>query len=279
MTERAYANGDLDKEPLGRPMLAALVFHGLLIGGGIGFALLQNLFPHHSWGGPSDGGAIAVQLVSNALPLPSDYKPNDNVLATEKPSDTPAPPAPRSKATVDETAIPIPVKADTAKKQADKRQEANNPAKPSPITPTGTSHSPQPVAKVDNKAQFGEQSSSQVQRAVQPANTTTIGPASVSSGGTKGFNYPWYVEGIVRKMQQNLNRGEVDTRTPHGTQSNILFTIRRDGSVMDAKMDKASGSQTLDRACIRAAQRVDTFGPLPSPNGDGPLIVSYHCDY
>ena len=29
----------------------------------------------------------------------------------------------------------------------------------------------------------------------------------------------------------------------------------------------------------RAARRVDTFGPLPSPPGDGNLNVSYYCDY
>jgi protein TonB len=81
-------------------------------------------------------------------------------------------------------------------------------------------------------------------------------------------------------MQQNLYRGEVDPRTPHGAQANILFTIRRDGTgAADVKIDKSSGSPTLDRACIRAEQRVDTFGPLPSPPSDGALVVSYHCDY
>jgi protein TonB len=117
-----------------------------------------------------------------------------------------------------------------------------------------------------------------MQRSALPGTTTTLGQSTVTSGG-RGFNYPYYVDGINRKVQQNTYMGEVDPRTPKGAQANILFTIRRDGSGSDIKMDRSSGSPTLDRACLRAAQRVDTFGPLPSPPSDGPLIVSYHCDY
>ena len=85
---------DFHREPIGKHMVAAVLFHVLLIAGGIGFAFLDGLFPHNSWGGANDGGAISVQLVSNALPLPADHPPNDNVLATETPSEAPAPPAP-----------------------------------------------------------------------------------------------------------------------------------------------------------------------------------------
>jgi len=73
--------------------------------------------------------------------------------------------------------------------------------------------------------------------------------------------------------------GEVDPRTPRGTRAYILFTVRRDGTLTEIRMDKSSGSPTLDQACLRAARRVDTFGPLPSPPSDGNLQVSYYCDY
>jgi protein TonB len=267
------------REPIGKPMMAAVLFHLLLIAGGIGFALMSGLFPHNSWGGANDGGAIAVQLVSSALPLPADKPPNDNVLATEKPSEAPAPPAPKAKETVDESAIPIPSKIQPPKKQAKQKQQASIQPKPV-IPPPIARNSPhtQPNPKMDNRAQFGEQSSSSMARTTQPTTTSANGQVAVTAG-TRGFNYPYYVENIQRKMGNNLYRGEVDPRTPAGSRTYIIFTVRRDGGATDVRLDKSSGSPTLDQACVRAARRVDTFGPLPSPPSDGNLSVSYYCDY
>jgi protein TonB len=266
-------------EPTGRFMALAVLFHLLVIAGGIGFALLQGLFPHNSWGGANEGGAISVQLVSSALPLPADRPPNDNVLATETPSEAPAPPAPKAPATVDTTAIPIPSKIEAPKKQADKKQEASKAAKqPTPQTITKASPHTVPNPKQDNRAQYGEQSASAVQRTTQPTTTSTNGQVAVTAGA-RGFNYPYYVENIQRRVFQNTILGEVDPRTPKGTRTYIVFTIRRDGSPTDVKLDKSSGSPTLDQACVRAARRVDTFGPLPSPSTEGNLSVSYYCDY
>jgi protein TonB len=44
-------------------------------------------------------------------------------------------------------------------------------------------------------------------------------------------------------------------------------------------MDRSSGNPTLDRSCIRAAQRVDTFGPLPSGYNQSTVNVSHYCEY
>ena len=242
-------------------MLVAILFHGLLIGGVLSYALIMNLFPHHSLGTGGEGEAIAVQLVSNALPLPSDEKPNDNVLATETPSEAPAEPTPKAKQAIDETAIPI-----SGKQKPKEKQTA----------PKTQQH--QPPVKQTNRANFGEQSSSRLERTAQ-ANATTVGQSTVTSAGGHGFPYPFYIEGINRKIHDNTYRGEVDPRTPPGTQANIQFIVRRDGTVSDVRMEKSGGSPTLDRACLRAAQRVDSFGPLPSPPSEGTLGVSYHCDY
>jgi len=263
---------------LGKFMAYAVLFHVLLIAGGLGFTLLSGLFPHDNWGGANDGGAVAVQLVSSALPLPADRPPNEQVLATQKPSEAPAPPAPKSQATVDQTAIPIATKMEEKKKQADKRQDESKPLKPAPTQPAANSASHSQPTKVDNKAAYGEQQASAIQRSIQPQAVSSNGQTAVTSGA-RGFNYAYYVENIQRKMKDNLYRGEVDQRTPPGTRSYILFTIRRDGSPADVRMDKSSGSPTLDQACVRAARRVDTFGPLPSPPGDGNLQVSFYCDY
>jgi protein TonB len=44
-------------------------------------------------------------------------------------------------------------------------------------------------------------------------------------------------------------------------------------------MSQNSGSQTLDRSCMRAAERVDSFGPLPPQYSQSTVMTSYYCEY
>jgi protein TonB len=199
-------------------------------------------------------------MVSSALPLPSDQPPNENVLATDKPSQAPVLPLPKAEeATVDEKAIPI------LGKQVKPKE------KPAPKTPT------KPPPKQDNRAQYGEQASSSMPRSIQ-GQTTMNGPTSINQGDF-GSKFAYYVDGINRKMSQSWNRYEVDQRTPKGARVFLVFTIRRDGTPGDVQLDRSSGSPTLDRSCMRGVQRVDTFGPLPGAYNLSTLKVSYYCEY
>ena len=78
-------------DPLAAPAAGSLVLHGVLFGGLLLYGMLTGFFHHNFWGNPGAGGAIQVTLVSNALPLPSEQQ-NQNVLATETPSQAPAEP-------------------------------------------------------------------------------------------------------------------------------------------------------------------------------------------
>jgi hypothetical protein len=93
------------------------------------------------------GGAIQVTLVSNAIPLPHQEQ-NENVLTPDTPSKAPAPPAPKAKEAVDETAIPITGKEAKPQKEETRKTQLH-----------------QPPPKPDNRAQFGEQSGSALPRA------------------------------------------------------------------------------------------------------------------
>ena len=44
----------------------------------------------------------------------------------------------------------------------------------------------------------------------------------------------------------------------------ILFDIDRDGTPTNARVETRSGSPSLDMSALRAVQRVDGFGPVPS---------------
>jgi periplasmic protein TonB len=70
-----------------------------------------------------------------------------------------------------------------------------------------------------------------------------------------------------------------DPRTPKGARAYIEFKIYRDGSHGDVRLDNSSGSSTWDTVCMRAAQRVDTFGPLPTQYSGSNLEVYYYCEY
>jgi len=81
------------------------------------YGMIGGFFHHNEWGSQGGGGSIQVSLVSSALPLPNDQPHNDNVLATEKPSQAPAPPAPKEKQAVDDNALAIQGKTQQQKQQ------------------------------------------------------------------------------------------------------------------------------------------------------------------
>jgi periplasmic protein TonB len=252
---------ELTGEPVFAPATGSVVLHvalGLAI---VLYYVVGGFFHANVWGGSAAGGAIRVNIVSSALPLPSDQPQNQNVLATDKPS--PAPEIPQEKVqspTIDMKAIPIPGKNAKVKPQ-----------------PTPKSQLKQPPPKQENRAQYGEQSGSSIQRAVT-GQTTITGPVTVNEGDF-GTRFAYYISNIQRKMASNWNKGEVDPRTPKGTRTFITFVIHKDGTVSNVQQDRSSGSPTLDRSCLRAAQRVDTFGPLPAQYSPSTVLTSYYCEY
>ena len=208
------------------------------------YGVVGGFFHHNLWGGAGPGGAIQVNITS-ALPLPSDHPPNQNVLATEKPSEAPAPPQPKTKQAVDETAIPIQGKTKKPQQQEVKQNSA--------ATAAGAQ---------DNRAQYGEQAGTQSCRAPTGQGVAN-GPTTVTDANF-GSLFGWYVDNINRKMDANGYRSLADPHTPKGAQAFISFTHRAAmARQSQVRLDRSSGSSTWDSVCVRAAQRVDTFGPLP----------------
>ena len=249
----------LTGEPLAGPATGSLVIHAILFGLLIYYGWIMGLFHHNLWGGQGASGAMQVSLVSNAIPLPNTQPLNKNVLTTPTPSPAPALPSPKETHKVDETAIPI-----VGKKVKPQKQTA-------PKTPP---HQPPP--KEQDLARYGEQNGTSIPRAMQQ--NFTSGNTSVSDVSF-GSMFSWYVQQIDRKMDSNSYRAMADPRTPKGARAYIEFQIFKDGSHGPVKLDTSSGSSTWDNVCVRAAQRVDTFGPLPSQYTKSSLMVQYYCEY
>jgi protein TonB len=256
---------ELTPEPIAAPAAGSLLLHGALAAGLLTYGLMGGIFHHNQWGNPGSGGAIQVNLVSHALPLPSDQPPNNNVLATETPSQAPAEPTPKAKQAVDETAIPISGKQKKAEPQ--KKTQPN----------AAKTQKYQPPAARNNLARYGEQAGSSMPRSMQTQGFTS-GQTTVGDGNF-GSLFSYYVRAINNKMASSWYKPEVDPHTPRGARAFIEFMIHRDGSVSHIKLDQSSGSSTLDRSCLRAAQRVDTFGPLPSGYNQSSVMTSYFCEY
>jgi len=246
---------ELASEPVAFPAAGSLGLHLALFALVAYYAWILGLFHHNVWGNPGAGGAMQVTLVS-PLPLPAK-EVNDNVLATPTPSPAPAPPAPKEQRHEDETAIPILGKPVKPKQQT---------------TPKTQPHQPQPQ---QNTAPWGERQGSVIPQQMQPGPTgpTTVGDNSFAS------LYPWYVDQINRTMSQNWDKRQVDPRTPKGARIYMIFTIHRDGTISNLQLDRSSGSPTLDRSCMLAAQRVNSFGNLPANYNQSTLKVSYYCEY
>jgi protein TonB len=241
-------------EPMMAPAVGSLMLHCALGALLLTYGLFAGLFHHNVWGG-AGSGAIQVNVVS-ALPLPSDQPINQNVLATDTPSQAAAEPAAKTKHAVDESTLAISGK--------------NKPKK-------NTRKAKQPEPKEDNLARYGEQSGSSMARSIQPEGFTS-GQTTVSDSDF-GSLFSYYVRGVNTKMSTNWYKQEVDPQTPKGSRAYIQFEIHRDGSVSNVQMSQNSGSQTLDRSCLRAAKRVDTFGALPAQYNKSTVMTSFYCEY
>jgi protein TonB len=270
---------DLDPATLGKPKVpGSVLLHIAFVALAIGATLATRFIHHNEWGNQQAPGAIQATLVSSAptLPLPQDTPPTPNVLATETPSPSPAEPN-QTIATIPPDAVPIPALKPPPKKAEPKKEET--PPKPEPkraIAPPAPKYA-QPTHQ-QYRANYGEAGATQIPRSMAP---TTPGPQSPVSmtGGSNGFNYPWYVSLIQNKVSQAWYRQEVDPHTRSGSQTKVTFSISRDGATSDIRISQSSGSPTLDSSALRAVQRVENFSPLPSGYNKSSVSVEYTFTY
>ncbi|MGH9605570.1 MAG: energy transducer TonB [Terracidiphilus sp.] len=250
---------ELAPEGVVAPAMGSLALHGALVAAVVLYIVLGGLFRPKLFGSAGPGGIMQVEIQS-ALPLPNNQEQNQNVLATETPSQAPALLAPKTTHTVDLNAIPI----------LGKR------VKPHKVTQTKTQpHQPPP--KRQDTARYGEQAGTNMPRSMpeQGAN----GPTTIDSSGDFGAQYPGYVTAINNIMSQNWYRSEVNPGTPKGSRVYLSFTINRDGSITGERISQSSGSGTLDNSCLQAVERVQSFPPLPGGFNQSTLPVTYYCQY
>jgi periplasmic protein TonB len=258
-----------DPETVGKPKLGKSVL--LHLGAAAVIYASAFLFNHihgAEWGNQKTPGAISVTMVTSApaLPLPQEQPASQNVVTTQTPSPAPAPPLPKIATIPPPDAIPLHEihihKHVTKPKEQPHRSTRYN--APAPSKP--------------HYAQYGEEAANRMPRTLAPTHQGPQAPVTVT-GGSNGFNYPWYVGVIQNRVEQNWYIQEVSPGTPNGTKVYVTFKISRDGTPSDIRIAQTSGYSSLDSSALRAVQRVENFGPLPSGYNKSSVSVEYTFTY
>ena len=258
------------RAPFGVPFAESFGLHLLVVGALVGSVWLHGRVRGNEWGQNMDAGAIQANLVSNApsIPLPQIQKPTDNVLATENPSPAPAIEKEQTVPAPDLKAIPIPVKQPAEKRPPPKKE----------APPKQEQKHPQPQKQLKDRANFGEQQQSSLpqsmaQQQSQIARGTRLGDR------WQRFPFPLVCSDYPAQNSGKLAHPGSRPLHPAGAKAYIYFTLSRDGAPSDVKVGESSGSASLDQSCLRAVQRVDSYGPLPSGYSGSSLQVSYYCEF
>jgi len=246
----------------GRNLGWSVVLHIGVAASIVAYAIFAPAGRSGTWGAGGGGEAIGVTLVST-VPLPASPTETQNVLANESKGLSQSLPKPKEEAP---EAIPIPDK--NAKK------------KPKPQT-SASQRKPEsePVAEVNNVVPFGEGGPVSGPYGVFNAGGAKGGFGFTGGGGDFGTRYGWYVQQVRNKVSENWLKYEIDPRISEARRVYLTFDITRSGAPTNVQIEQSSGVPSLDQSAVRAMQRIDTFGPLPSDYAGNKVSVEFWFDY
>jgi len=224
------------------------------------YAMFLSSSRGEGWGAGGGGDAIGVTLVTT-VPLPATPTDTQNVLANQSTGLTQSQPKQEEK---DQQAIPIP---DKDSKSKPKPQNSSKQAKATLPPPP------------DNVAPYGEGGPVSGPYGMFSAGGAKGGFGFSGGGGDFGSRFAWYVRVVQQKVSENWLKYEIDPRIGDAKRVYLTFNIARDGRPMDVEVEQSSGVPSLDQSAVRAIQRIDTFGPLPSDYSGNKVSVEFWFDY
>ncbi len=247
----------------GRNLTWSIVLHVAVAASIIAYAVIAPGSGGGSWGAGGGGDAMGVSLVST-VPLPATQAPAQNVLANESKGLAKSQPQPEEAKVPD--AIPIPEKEAKQKPKATVSASRRKPA-------------PEPVTQAENVVPFGQGGPVSGPYGTFSAGGAKGGFGFTGGGGDFGTRYAWYVRVVQQRVSENWLKYEVDPRIAEAQRVYVTFDINRDGRPGNMQIEQSSGVPSLDQSAIRALQRIDTFGPLPSDYSGNRVTVEFWFDY
>jgi len=212
------------------------------------------------WGSGGGGDAMGATLVTS-VPLPASAVQTTNVLATESKGLSKSQPKVQEQ---EPEAIAIPDK--------------NSKIKPKPKT-TATQRKAEPEPEESNQIPYGEGGPVSGPYTMFSAANAQGGIGVTGGTGDFGTRYAWYVRVIQQKVQDNWLKYEIDPRITEAHRVYVVWDVGRDGSPRNVQVEQSSGVPSLDQSAVRALQRIDTFGPLPSDYSGSKISVEWYFDY
>jgi periplasmic protein TonB len=256
----ASADIFLEHDSWRRPLTWSVMLHIGVAVFIVGYAIIHPGGRGESWGAGGGGDAMGATLVST-VPLPSTGAQTENVLANESKGLSQSQPKVEEK---EPEAIPIP---DKESKQKTK-----------PVT-SASKAKPQPIQEETNQVPFGQGGPVSGPYGTFSAGGAQGGFGFTGGGGDFGSRYSWYVKVVQQKVSENWLKYEVDPRIRDSQRVYITFDITRGGQPSNVQVEQSSGVPSLDVSAVRAIQRIDTFGPLPSDYSGGKVSVEFWFDY
>ena len=251
-----------EHERWGRNLARSAGLHVAVTGAIILYAAVASGGRGQGWGSGGGGDAMGVTLVST-VPLPAPQTQTQNVLANESKGLSQSKPKPEEKAP---EAIAIP--------------EKNAKKKPKPETSASKRKpEPEPVEEANNVVPFGQGGPVSGPYGTFSAGAAKGGFGFTGGGGDFGTRFGWYVDTVRRKVSENWLKYEVDPRITEARRVYVTFDINRDGHLGHVEVEQSSGVPSLDQSAVRALQRIDTFGPLPSDYSGNKVSVEFWFDY
>jgi protein TonB len=247
----------------GRNIAWSVLLHTAITGAILLYAVFGPSSGGGTWGAGGGGDAIGVTLVST-IPLPANPSQTQNIVANESKGLSQSQPKPKEEETPE--AIPIP--------------EKNAKQKPKPkATATQRKPEPEPVEEANNVVPFGEGGPVSGPYGIFNAGGAKGGFGFTGGGGDFGTRYAWYVRVVQQKVSENWLKYEVDPRITDARRVYVTFDIHRDGRPTNVQIEQSSGVPSLDQSAVRALERIDTFGPLPSDYAGNKVSVEFWFDY
>jgi len=241
----------------------SVVFHVLLFAGLSSAAYLDR--QAKNWGGTGGKlGGTKVNLVASAgIPMPKE--PNvtesrtvDTTKSLHKEEPKPKPPEPKTDATPirkfeKEKPLPPSRKSRTLENKTVEPDNAIPGHGGTPNIPTGYSQNP----------------------------GASSGVAAVGQGGGDfAGRYPWYVDSMRTRIQQNWDQNTIDAavRAAHRAHTVVTFRINPNGSISNIRVSQTSGNSSMDYSAQRAMQSIDAFRPLPNDYMGSYVDVTFDFD-
>ena len=101
-----------------------------------------------------------------------------------------------------------------------------------------------------------------------------------AGGGEFAARYPWYVESVRKRISDNWMQNTIDpqVRAARAAHSIVTFTIMRDGTLKNIRLDTSSGNRSMDDSATRAMLSIERMPQLPADWRSNSVDVTFDFD-